>query len=105
MCLLSLAWGIPQSDIETSVSARDVDEMARLFRDEPWGPWRDNLHAGLIASTMANAFRGKDTKPYSYEDFMLMSPDESRERREQKQRAARVALVASLKAAAKGKNG
>ena len=50
--------------------------MARLYREDPWGPYRDNIHAGLIASTIANAFRGKGSKTASYQDFMLVDRSE-----------------------------
>jgi len=38
---------------------------------EPFGPRRDNIHAGLIASTLANCNRRKNSKPFTPNDFML----------------------------------
>lgn len=58
--------------------------MVRYFREEPFGSYRDNIHAGLIASTFANAFRKKGTSPVSYQDFMLMDRNEHRKRQSQK---------------------
>lgn len=40
---------------------------------EPFGAERDNLHAALIASTIANVHRGKNQKAFKAEDFMLSS--------------------------------
>jgi Protein of unknown function (DUF4035) len=37
---------------------------------EPFGGRRGDLQAGLIASTIANANRGKTTKPFVPKDFM-----------------------------------
>jgi hypothetical protein len=37
---------------------------------EPWGEERDDLRMGIVASTIANANRGKNTKAYSPQDFM-----------------------------------
>jgi len=43
----------------------------RFWRMEPWGPYRDNIHAGLIAATIANVHRGKNARPISHDVFML----------------------------------
>jgi hypothetical protein len=84
MCRLSLAWGKSQTEIEQTVSARDLDEMLRFYRQEPWGSERDNIHAGLIASTFANAFRGKGQKAVTFQDFMLTDRETHRKRETQK---------------------
>ena len=67
---------MPQTVIEQTVSARDLDEMLRYYAKDPWGSRRDNIHAGLIASTIANAFRGKGGKAMTYQDFMLIDRKE-----------------------------
>lgn len=43
----------------------------------PFGDDRNNIHAGLIASTIANVNRGKNQAPSTAQDFMLM-PTETR---------------------------
>jgi hypothetical protein len=50
---------------------------------EPFGADRDNLHAGIIATTLANIHRGKGVPAYKVDDFMLRDPEEIRRRRTQ----------------------
>lgn len=37
---------------------------------EPWGDYRTELAAAIVASTIANVHRAKDAKPFSPADFM-----------------------------------
>lgn len=50
--------------------------MALFYAEEPWGPWRDNVHAALIASTIRNVFRKKGTRAVDWNDFMLVNKAE-----------------------------
>ena len=43
------------------------------FRSEPFGPVRDNLHAGMVTAMLFNANRRKGQRPLSASDFLLMS--------------------------------
>jgi len=36
----------------------------------PWGEIRADMMGGIVASTVANVNRGKDTEPFSAYDFM-----------------------------------
>lgn len=38
---------------------------------EPFGAYRDNLHAAIIASTLANIHRGKNKPASRMTDFLL----------------------------------
>ena len=46
---------------------------------EPWGEERDDLRMGIVASTIANANRGKNQKPYKPQDFMPSFEPETEE--------------------------
>lgn len=46
---------------------------------EPWGQDRDDLRMGIVASTIANANRGKNTKAYSPRDFIPSFEPETEE--------------------------
>lgn len=48
---------------------------------EPWGQWRDNAHAAVVASVIANAHRKKGTKAFDWQDFMLVDKDTDRARK------------------------
>jgi len=39
-------------------------------RISPIGDERGDIHASIVASTMANIHRGKNQKPYAIKDFM-----------------------------------
>lgn len=73
-------------------------EWNQYWRQEPWGAMRDNIHAGLIASTIANANRKKNAKPFSYQDFLIIDREEQAARQTAQ-------TMAWLKALAKRKNG
>lgn len=51
------------------MSARELSEWMAYAQIEPFGEKRADLRAGIVASTMANIYRGK-RKPFKAEDFM-----------------------------------
>ena len=57
------------------MGASELQEWMTYWRMEPWGSYRDNIHAGLIASTIANVYRSKNRRPVSFEEFMLSDRD------------------------------
>lgn len=89
------------SRLERELPYRELVEWMEEYRRDPWGTWRDNAHAALIASIMANAFRGKDMRPFSYEDFMLLDPETAEKRKAERIARSNRALVAALTAASK----
>lgn len=46
-----------------------VDWQA-YYRLEPFGEWRADVRSGIVASTMANIWRGKNGRRMSAKDFM-----------------------------------
>lgn len=66
------------------MGASELAEWLVFWRMEPWGSYRDNVHAGLIAATLANIYRKKNTEPMSFEDFMLVTPEEHNRRQTEK---------------------
>lgn len=55
------------------LSAYELAEWMAYFEAEPWGEERADLRSGIIASTLANVNRARDTPPYSPRDFMPYS--------------------------------
>lgn len=55
------------------MSSVEFAEIMAYYTLEPWGAERDNLHAGLIASTVANVHRNPKVRrdPYLAKDFVL----------------------------------
>lgn len=84
---------MPPTEILETVSAGDFDLMKRHFNEEPWGPWRDNLHAGLIVSAVVNAFRGEKTRAYTYQDFMFVDEQTAMERAQAEQKRKAQQLI------------
>jgi hypothetical protein len=52
------------------LTSPQIAEWMAYFQLEPFGERRADLRAGIIASTVANAHRAKDSRPYKPQDFM-----------------------------------
>jgi len=63
----------------SEISSRDFAEWIAYSRLEPWGEERDDLRMGIIASTIANANRGKGQKAYTPQQFMPQFEQETEE--------------------------
>jgi hypothetical protein len=61
------------------MGASELREWMAFYQMEPWGPGRDNIHAGIIASVIANVFGGKA----KWQDFMLTSQEDHRKAKSQ----------------------
>jgi hypothetical protein len=61
------------------MTAAELSEL-RMFHDhEPLGELRADARAGMIAATLANVHRSKDSEPYHPIDFMLYSTKPAQE--------------------------
>jgi hypothetical protein len=65
---------------------RELVEWMDEYRREPWGTWRENAHAAMIASTIANVFRGEKSRTYTADDFMFLEPEVAAAKREADQK-------------------
>lgn len=89
------------SRLERELPYRELVEWTEEYRRDPWGTWRDNTHAAMICSLIANAFRGKDGRSFSTEDFMLLDAETAAQKRAEKVSKGNKALVAALSSIAK----
>ncbi len=81
------------------MGSSELSEWKTFWAREPWGAYRDNLHAALICSLIANAFRDpKKSGAVSFQDFMLAD-------REKHQAKKTSEFINFLKAVAKPKKG
>lgn len=64
--------GIPVGELQRRVTSLEFAEYWAFAQLEPFGPEREDLRAGIVASTVANAYRDrkKHPKPYGPEEFM-----------------------------------
>lgn len=73
--------------------ASEAELLERYWLEEPWGPWRDNLHAALISRTTLQA---GGFKPPKLDVFMHKSSS----RRQAEQQAAGKGVIEMFKAIA-----
>lgn len=60
--------------------ASDYALLQRYWNWEPWGPYRDNIHAAIIATKVHNALRSKRTPKAKITDFLLVDRAEHKSR-------------------------
>lgn len=72
---LAVMGGRLPSEIRAVATSSDITDLLAYWQLEPWGPWRDNLHAAQIASILFNAHRGRNTKPSRPGDFFYRDPE------------------------------
>ena len=61
----------------------EIQEWSAYYGIEPFGATRDNWHAGMITSMLANVNRGEKDAPFSIEDFMWQTVAEAEKRAEE----------------------
>lgn len=76
--------------------------LQRFWLHEPWGPWRDNLHAAMLAIEIRRPYLKKGAKS-RIGDFMIRHPDELAEEQESQRRTATRNLYHLFKSIAKRK--
>ena len=59
------------------MSSRQFEEWATLYSQEPWGDWRADLRAGIVASTLANIHRKPKAPAFTPQDFMPFAPKQA----------------------------
>jgi len=57
-------------ELLSRVDSRELAEWVAYNSIDPIGNFRSDLQSGIVASTIANVNRGKNTNPYSPQDFM-----------------------------------
>ncbi len=72
--------------------SRELSEWAAYHSIEPIGGVRADLQAGIVASTIANVNRGKNSKPFSPIDFMPVGK-EKEEQTEDDMKAVMMSLA------------
>lgn len=81
------------------MSAREFDLWARYWQAEPWGAMRDNMHAGLVCSSVIAPHVRRGKKAPTYKDYMLKDAATALEER----MAGTASTLAALRARAKRK--
>lgn len=63
--------------LERNMSHAELAEWAAFFAIEPFGPRREELRAGRIAATIANAIPRRGGEPFHAEDFFAELGDQA----------------------------
>lgn len=61
--------------MKRSMSLRSYLGWRRYWDEEPWGPWRDNLHTAIIAKEIRRVWSERAAK---LDDFFYRLPDDRR---------------------------
>ncbi len=75
---MGLAYGIAPSEV-SELGCSDYDLLQQYWAEEPWGAYRDNVHAAIIAREIR---RGTVKGAHAIKDFLLQTT----ERRAQEER-------------------
>ena len=70
------------------MSSLEFTEWMAYYRIEPFGPWRSDYQAGIVAAAVVNAraFRPKHEKPHGPAEFMpSFEPKKAQSTTEQKE--------------------
>lgn len=76
---------------------REFHDWIEYYNTEPWGAFRDNVHAGMIAALIANQGRKKGTTPLTYKDFLIQDAKKSKAEKKQQFKAQLRALATKAK--------
>ncbi len=68
------------SELDQRMSSEEYSNWVAFYELEPFGPYRDNLHAGIIASILANIHRAKGSQAMKATDYLLVHPDDRRDK-------------------------
>ena len=66
------------SELERDMTEREYLSWVSFYNNTPFGPDRDNWHAGMIAAMIRNTHIQKGAKPASAKDFMWTTPGDRR---------------------------
>lgn len=73
-CRVGLAFGMLPSMVR-QIGASEYDLLLRYWKQEPWGPWRDNLHAAILAREVRRSWA---KGPHELSDFMVIDPTQAK---------------------------
>ena len=68
--MLSLALGMTVRELLARIDSHELSEWIEYYKTDPFGNARSDLQSGIIAATIANVNRGKNTQSYQPSDFM-----------------------------------
>ena len=58
------------AELQQTLSAAELVEWMAFYRIDPWGGYRADLGAAMVASTLANVHRAASSQPFTPDDFI-----------------------------------
>jgi len=69
--MLALALGgMTVRELLARIDSHELSEWMEYYKSDPFGNARSDLHAGIVAATIANVNRGKNSRSFQPSDFM-----------------------------------
>lgn len=69
---IAVALGRTPRELLTSVTSSELNDLLAFYHLEPFGAYRDDLRAGVVASAVYNSVRSSDDqKIWQADDFLL----------------------------------
>lgn len=65
------------AELKSSLTQREYASWQRYWIEEPWGPFRDNLHAAIVAREVRRPQLRKGAKS-ELDEFMVINPQTRR---------------------------
>ena len=73
---IAVALGRTPRELLTSVTSSELNELLAFYHLEPFGAYRDDLRAGVVASAVYNAARTSNDQKIWRADEFLLYPDQ-----------------------------
>jgi hypothetical protein len=70
-------------EMKRSMTLRSYVGWQRYWEEEPWGPWRDNLHTAIIAREVRRS-RVKPNTKIDMDQFMVRTPRDRKKSAEER---------------------
>lgn len=84
--MFDLALQIGEPDpfkLAAGISSVTFNYWVAYSRLSPFGSDRDNMHAGIVASTIANVHRKRGSKSLKPTDFMIIDSETAKQQKQQ----------------------
>lgn len=70
-----MRWACTPDEVLAKLNSRQITEMMAFDRLEALGDYRTLYQIAVVCCVVANANRGKNSKPFTPEDFLVVEAD------------------------------
>ena len=76
--LLAVVLGCSVREAQARIDGREFAEWMVFYRIEPFGPYRGDLQAAVVAANVREAITPRENDPWRFEEFMPLLDDNRR---------------------------